>query len=69
MMQKEAESLKVYSKYGIIYIHTDKDRTIHIYNTNGMLVRTVDAVEGENQVNGLTDGIYFLEGKKVLVKK
>ena len=69
MMQKEEQSLKVYSKYGIIYIHTDKDRTINIYDATGMLVRTVDAIEGENQVNGLADGIYFLEGKKVLVKK
>lgn len=69
MIQKDAESLKVYSKHGIIYIHTDKDRTINIYNTTGMLVRTVDAIEGENQVNGLVEGVYFLEGKKVLVTK
>lgn len=69
MMQKESESLKVYSKYGIIYIHTDKERSINIYDTTGMLVRTVDVLEGENQVDGLADGIYFLEGKKVLVKR
>lgn len=69
MIQKDAESLKVYSKHGIIYIHTDKDRTINIYNTTGILIRTVDAIEGENQVNGLVEGVYFLEGKKVLVTK
>lgn len=62
------QATKAYSKDGVLYIHSNKERTIYIYDVTGRTVRILEAVEGENQINGLEKGIYFLEGQKVAVQ-
>lgn len=60
---------KAYSENGILYIESNAARTIPIYDASGRTIRVIEAREGHNEVNGLAEGIYFLEGQKVMVKK
>lgn len=62
------QATKAYSKDGVLYIHSNKERTIYIYDVTGRTVRILEAVEGENQISGLEKGIYFLEGQKIAVQ-
>lgn len=59
---------QAYSIDGIVYIHCAKAQIIPIYDVNGRTVYTLNATEGNNEVRNLPDGIYFLEGQKVIVK-
>ena len=68
ILLKENKSLNIYSIDNTLYIQTDRDRGIHIYDITGRTVRQVEAKEGMNTVTGLSKGFYFLEGKKVLIK-
>ena len=52
----------------MLYIDSDRDRSISIYDVTGRTVRILEAQEGENQINDLENGIYFLEGHKVVVQ-
>lgn len=62
------QATRAYSRGGVLYIQTNADRTIYIYNVKGQTVRIVNAHEGLNEVRGLEEGIYMLEGQKVVVK-
>ena len=68
ILLKENKSLNIYSIDNTLYIQTDRDREIHIYDVTGRTIRQVEAKEGVNTVIGLAKGFYFLEGKKVLIK-
>lgn len=63
------DNVKAYSRNGILYIESDCTRTIEIYGVNGMLLRNAEVNEGINQVTDLDEGVYFLEGQKVIVKQ
>lgn len=63
------KATKAYSKNGVLYIESNAARTIRIYDASGRTIRVIEAQEGHNEVTGLADGIYFLEGQKVMVKK
>ena len=52
----------------MLYIDSDRDRSISIYDVTGRIVRIVEVHEGSNTVTGLSSGFYFLEGKKVAIK-
>lgn len=67
ILLKEDKSLKIYTQGNTLYIETDKSRLISIYGANGILIRSVNVHEGENAINNLPAGIYFLEGKKVII--
>lgn len=63
------KATKAYSKNGVLYIESNAARTIRIYDASGRTIKVIEAQEGHNEVTGLADGIYFLEGQKVMVKK
>ena len=63
------QATRAYSENGILYIESNAVRTIPIYDASGRTIRVIEAQEGRNEVNGLVEGIYFLEGQKVMVKK
>ncbi|WP_320970178.1 leucine-rich repeat domain-containing protein [Bacteroides nordii] len=67
ILLKEDKSLKIYTQGNTLYIETDKSRLISIYGGNGIQIRSVNVSEGENAINNLPAGIYFLEGKKVII--
>ncbi|OKZ08436.1 MAG: hypothetical protein BHV75_14025 [Bacteroides oleiciplenus] len=68
IMKKEEESLKVYTVDNVLYIDSDRDRSISIYDVTGRTVQVVEIHEGNNTITGLSSGFYFLEGKKVAIK-
>ena len=68
ILKKEDESLKIYTAGNVLYIDSDRDRSISIYDVTGRIVRIVEVHEGSNTVTGLSSGFYFLEGKKVAIK-
>ena len=61
------KATKAYSRNGVLYINTNADRTINIYDVTGRTVRIIEAREGMNEVHGLDSGIYLLEGQKVVI--
>lgn len=67
ILLKEANTLHIYAQGNTLYIETDKPRLISIYGADGIRVRLLSAQEGKNAVNNLPAGIYFLEGKKVII--
>lgn len=67
MLMKEDHSLQIYTHGNTLYIKADRPRMISIYGVDGMLVRSVYALEGKNIVDDLPSGIYFLEGKKIII--
>lgn len=68
ILRKEDESLKIYTIDNVLYIDSDRERNISIYDVTGRAVREVEVHEGNNMVIGLPSGFYFLEGKKVAIK-
>lgn len=63
------KAVKVRSANGVIYLESNAERIIHIYDISGRTVYTLEAQKGVNEVKHLSDGIYFLEGQKVMVQK
>ena len=63
------QATRAYSENGILYIESNAVRTIPIYDASGRTIRVIEAQEGRNEVNGLAEGIYFLEGQRVRAKK
>lgn len=54
---------------GVIYARSDSDRTIHIFNPEGISVRTVTLTSGKTvAIDGLTPGIYLSAGRKLIVR-
>lgn len=68
IIRHQEETLRIYTRGEVLHIDCDKSRTISIYDCDGRTVRIVEACKGSNTVNGLAKGIYFLEGRKVLIK-
>lgn len=61
--------IEIYVRYGVLYIKSDRERTLSIYDTAGHMVRQVEVQEGTTAVTGLGKGIYLLARKKILVNK
>lgn len=69
LLQTPDRQVKATSVNGILYLVSDKDRIVYLYDTTGRTVRQLTLSEGSNTVVDLADGIYFLEGQKVIVKR
>lgn len=68
ILLKEESTLKIYSQRRTLYIESDKPRSIQLYGTDGVLVRSLSVGEGKNTIDNLPCGIYFLEGRKVILR-
>ena len=62
------DGIKIYVRYGVLYIKSDRERTLSICDTAGHMVRQVEVQEGTTAVTGLGKGIYLLARKKILVQ-
>ena len=62
------DGIEIYVRYGVLYIKSDRERTLSIYDTAGHMVRQVELQEGTTAVTGLGKGIYLLARKKILVQ-
>lgn len=57
----------VYSKDGKLYIYSEKECDMALYNLMGQKVRTVHLQVGENVIEGLPAGTYIVKGKKFMI--
>lgn len=53
---------------GAIAVNVGKAQTVRIYSVSGALVRTVQVEAGFTPIQGLTPGVYVVNGTKVIVK-
>lgn len=47
------DGIEIYVRYGVLYIKSDRERTLSIYDTAGHMVRQVEVQEGTTAVTGL----------------
>ena len=59
---------RIYSDNGMVYIESAADGNYNIYSMSGLLMRKLALKKGMNCINGLSKGVYIINGNKVLVK-
>lgn len=60
--------LRIYSSNGVLYIESVTGGNCGIYAVSGQLMRTVALKQGVNTVEGLSKGIYIVNGQKIMVR-
>ncbi len=66
---KQMAGLNVWTNGSTLYIQSDKARTVQVFSTTGMLVKSVKVEAGEiQQITSLPAGIYIVNKKKVAVR-
>lgn len=66
---KQMAGLNVWTNGSTLYIRSDKARTVQVFSTTGMLVKSVEIEAGEiQQITSLPAGIYIVNKKKVAVR-
>lgn len=63
-----ANKMVVYSKNSNIFIESNYDADVLIYNAAGQLVRAVKVYEGTNRYSGFNAGVYIINGNKLFVR-
>ena len=58
---------EVYSDGGKLYIYSEVEKDMPLYNVTGQLVKVVHLHVGENVVEGLHSGTYIVKGKKFMI--
>ena len=66
--QSVENAMTVYSVDGIVYVSVAKAQVANIYSIDGRLVKVVELNEGDNTISGLSNGIYLINNKKVVIK-
>lgn len=67
---KNVEGVKAWTNGSTLFIQSDKACKVMVFNTMGMLVKTVAVEAGETaSVNDLPSGIYIVNNKKVAIKR
>ena len=59
---------RIYAADGQIIAVTGEAKALQVIDLSGRVVRTVEATEGVNVISGLAQGMYIVNGEKVLVK-
>lgn len=63
-----SDEVTAYSRGGILYIESPRNRTLGLYSADGRLMRLMHLSEGLNQEYGLEHGVYFIGKTKVVVR-
>ena len=59
---------RVYSNNGILYIEDPTGGNCNIYAVSGQLIRKVALKQGLNTIEGLSKGMYIVNGQKIMVR-
>lgn len=65
--ENQLPSLEITTQNGVLLITTSESLSLPLYNTSGLLVRTIQLVPGRNTVTGLQKGVYLLSGHKIVL--
>lgn len=58
---------KIFSKNGKLYIYSNGEGRMPLYNAGGQLYRMLNLHEGLNEITDISKGVYFSRGIKVIV--
>ncbi|HKL95749.1 MAG TPA: alpha-amylase family glycosyl hydrolase [Paludibacteraceae bacterium] len=61
------EKLVIYSNHGSLYISSPEATMLEIHSIDGRLLRTMDIESGITTIDGFQQGVYLVNGKKVVV--
>ena len=62
-----ANKFNIFVRSGEIVIESEVETSLNIYNISGSLVKSVEILEGENVIQGLSKGVYIVNGKKIIL--
>ena len=62
------QELQFYSRDNALYVISDTNKRIRLYNISGTLVRELQVLTGENRFDGLQPGLYISENKKIVIR-
>lgn len=51
-----------------LVVNVDQAQTLNIYSVSGQLIRSVNLVAGENQIQGLAKGLYIANNHKIVIR-
>ena len=68
MPHKQESSLRIYADNGVLYVNSDKRRTLKMHTLTGLLMKTLDVKAGANEYPGIAKGVYIIDGQKVIIK-
>lgn len=51
-----------------LVVNVDQAQTLNIYSVSGQLIRSVNLVAGENQIQGLAQGLYIANNHKIVIR-
>ena len=51
----------------MLVIYSDCARSVELFGVDGMLIKVVVLSEGRNTIGGLANGVYILDGMKVVI--
>ncbi len=61
--------MMVYARGGTLFVESDEEQTLHLYNLQGQLVKVLHIQKGMNTYANLPAGVYILNGVKVVIDK
>lgn len=61
-------AIRIYSNNGVLYVESAMSGNCRIYSTSGQLIRNVALKQGVNTVEGLSKGLYIVNGQKIMVR-
>lgn len=64
---ESVEACKVVGSKGRIYVYSQEEKTVSVFNIGGNKVGTIDVVDGGASLVGIAPGIYIVDGQKVVV--
>lgn len=66
-MPQMYKGTKIYSKNGKLYIYSNGDGEMRLYNAGGQLYKVLILHDGLNEITDISKGVYFSRGIKVIV--
>lgn len=64
----DTKGVQISSRDGQLFISSDTQQRIDIYTVDGCLLRSVSLSIGNTTVAGLANGLYIVNGQKIVVK-
>lgn len=65
----ELNNISVKAGQGYLLLYSDSAGTTNLYSINGQLIKVINFQPGITRIDNLSQGVYILNGKKVLVSR
>lgn len=68
IVRESNDGFYIYSKDGVLVIHSDFRQSINVFSIDGRLVRSINLQTGETVVEELSKGFYLVNRSKVIIR-